>query len=157
VFDTKAEEPEGVELAGADALDERSAASADRRNPGFEMVDLAAAEWRPVEASPGVRHASGSASVLQAAVNFLFPYELERGASLPRAPGSDDVAGFVVSGDMLLGVEGAKKRALGPGSFFRITGRVSYSNKCAEKRCVILSTDPPPDRERAPLHIMFPS
>jgi quercetin dioxygenase-like cupin family protein len=157
VFDTKAEGPQRVDLAGDDGRGEPPAESADRRNPGFEMIDLAAAEWRPVAGSPGVRHAKGNASVLQAAVNFLFPYQLERGASLPRAPGSDDVAAFVLSGDLLLHVEGKAKKTLGPGAFFRITGPVSYSDSCADEGCVILSTDAPPDREGAAPRVMFPS
>ena len=155
VFDTQAEHLEGIDLSSTDARTERLPQGADRRNPGFEMIDLAASKWHPVSSSPSVRRATGQAAVLQAALNFVFPYELDTGAELPRA-GTRDVAAFVLAGLLRLRVEGRPEKHLGPGSFFRITGPASYSDSCQEQPCMVLSTDPPPGQRGRPIRVLFP-
>jgi quercetin dioxygenase-like cupin family protein len=156
VFDTQAESIEDVDTTAATA-DERPTGATDSRNPGFEMIDLAAARWRRVPNALGARRARGQATSLQARLNVVFPYALERGSSLPPAVDRTDTAAFILSGVLLLRVGKGPEHRLGPGSFFRIPGGFTFSNSCTDQRCLILSTDPPADWEGARYRPMFPS
>jgi len=130
--------------------------STNSEDPGFRLINLRAAEWQAVQGAPGVRRARQEATALRARFNFVFPYWLDQGAELPSADTSD-TAVYVASGVLVLHVGRDTERRLGPGSFFRISGDIPFSSSCGGKRCVVLSTDPPPGQEGPTSRILFPS
>jgi quercetin dioxygenase-like cupin family protein len=154
-FDTNEELVE--ELPGPRVLDGwTTSRSVDFEDPGFILIDLRTAKWQAVQNAPGVRRARKEANAVRARLNFVFPYWLDRGAELPSA-NTDDTAVYVVSGVIVLKIRKDIERRLGPGSFFRISGNVPHSSTCVGKRCVLLSTDPPPGEKNPLGRVLFPS
>jgi len=116
-----------------------TAAHADSKSGGKAvLVPVGDLKWVDDAKTPGVKIAAVQGDQSKGAGTFFV--KLPTGFSVPLHHHSADHFAAVISGTMVLNVDG-KDVTLPPGSYFAFTGKKQHTTKCADDAgCVLLVT-----------------
>jgi quercetin dioxygenase-like cupin family protein len=117
-----------------------TAAHADSKKSGGKAVLMPVGDlkWVDSPGSAGIKTAAVQGDASKGAATFFAKFPA--GFSVPLHHHSADHLATVISGTMVLNVEG-KDVTLPPGSYFSFTGKKEHTTKCADDAgCVVLIT-----------------
>ena len=103
--------------------------------PGATLTPAADLKWADVPGFPGVHMAVADGNPGKGASHFFLKFD--KGFSAPDHHHSVDHFGTVISGTLILTVDG-KESKLPPGSYFSFTGKKTHATSCdAAADCVL--------------------
>lgn len=104
--------------------------------PGATLTGAADLKWADVPGFPGVHMAVSEGDPSKGASHFFLKFD--KGFAAPEHHHNADHYGTVVSGTMILNVDG-KETKLGVGSYFAFTGKKAHATRCeAAADCVLM-------------------
>jgi quercetin dioxygenase-like cupin family protein len=104
--------------------------------PAATLTGAADLKWSDVPGFPGVHMAVADGDPSKGASHFFLKFD--KGFAAPEHHHSADHYGTMVSGTLVLTVDG-KENKLGPGSYFAFTGKKVHGTRCeAAADCVML-------------------
>ena len=135
------------------AAEKKDVVDVDRSGEYLHLVEVGEFRWKSVARGIEAPGEDDDSRVTPARVFGLtityYPVKYAKGSGLPFADATPTKAtmptiGFVLSGTLKIAVDGYTERSLGPGSYFQIPRKTSYSSGCETAECIVMSSEPPP-------------
>jgi quercetin dioxygenase-like cupin family protein len=106
--------------------------------PAATLTTASALSWNDVPGFPGVHMAVAQGDPSKGASHFFLKFD--KGFAAPTHHHSTDHYGTVVTGTLILVVDGKENR-LPPGSFFALTGKAPHAARCEAGEDCVMSID----------------
>ena len=106
--------------------------------PSATMAPAADLKWNDVPGMAGVHLATAEGDPTKGASHFFL--KLDKGFAAPEHHHSPDHSGFVVSGTLILTVDG-KESKLPAGSYFAFSGKKVHATRCDAAADCVLAMD----------------